>query len=138
MIKAKELCIGDLVKYNSKVYEVEEIDGKSNTIIVKSDTDEIYNTKNLIICDDLEPIEITPEMLLKNGWTEMNGGNIYWLELPHYQSLTYYYNLPNEIVSYNDIIDRKVEIKKHLHYIHKLQQLLRALDVDEKYINMII
>ena len=137
MIKAKELCIGDLVKYNNKIYEVEEIDSKSNTIIVKSDTEEIYNTKNLIICDDLEPIEITPEILLKNGWTAINGGNIYNLALPHYQSIIYYYNLPDEIVSYNDA-GRKVEIKKHLHYVHKLQQLLRALDVDEKYINITI
>lgn len=134
MIEAKYLCIGDLVKYNNKVYEVEEIDGKSNTIIVKSDTDEVYNTKNLIICDDLQPIEITPKILLKNGWKELLDTDLFRLNLPNNHID---YNLSNKTIKYSDGYLR-VEIKKQVRYVYQLQQVLRVLDVDEKYVNISI
>lgn len=121
MIEAKYLCIGDLVMYNNKVHIIEEIDGKTNTVYVESDDND--SPKELIICDDLEPVPITEEILEKNEWE--HDGTAWWLLGLSLGNLLYYNTITKDIYLEDD--DAAIRLTNYVYHVHQLQQILRVL-----------
>ena len=62
MIKAEDLRIGDLVRYEKNIITVQTIRTNYEEGFIIDEYNVGYN------CDDLDPIPLTPEIFEKNGW----------------------------------------------------------------------
>ena len=62
MIKAEDLRIGDLVRYEKNIITVQAVHTNYEEGFINDKYNVGYN------CHDLDPIPLTPELLEKNGW----------------------------------------------------------------------
>lgn len=125
MINTKELTIGCYVKVNGKPYKVDEI--FNNAVgLEKWDT--------LFISSDLEPIPITKELLLKNGFVELDEGKDKYHNCIAYV-LGDYIHLYNQGDEWKLIIDvEKSWIEwANIKYVHQLQAFCNVLGIELKF-----
>lgn len=121
MINTKELTIGCYVKVNGKPHKVDEV--FANAVGVEWDT--------LFHYSDLEPIPITKELLLKNGFEELKQGKD-----KYHNCIAYVFgdciHLYNHEKGWKLIIDNeKLWIEwEHIKYVHQLQTLCNVLGID--------
>lgn len=128
-MKATELMIGDLVRWNYNIEKIREIIdyGKGQYIIngewkVGEDCDDICEEGMSLY--DLEPIPLTPEILEKNGFGRSN--TIYFHTAYKYKdpNLPMYVGIemPNEEIGFHFSFD---VFGYFCHYVHELQHYIR-------------
>lgn len=71
MIKAEDLRIGDLVRYEKNIITVQAVHTNYEEGFIKDKYNVGYN------CNELEPIPLTPEILEKNGFEMREGTVVY-------------------------------------------------------------
>ena len=140
MIKATELQIGDYVLVDGKPRRVESITKKKIGYHINPQTDKRLYYARL---HDVEPIEITKELLEKNGFGTKGMTTIYFLEgeLPDdfiwNITLDLRYRVVNAILwkriqpkdsTYDDLVTQRKVFVKSL-YIHQLQQACRMCGI---------
>ena len=124
MINTKELTIGCYVKVNGKPHKVDEV--FANAVgLEKWDT--------LFHYSDLEPIPITKELLLKNGFEELKQGKD-----NYHNCIAYVYGDSIHLYNQGDewkliIDDEKTWVEwANIKYVHQLQTFCNVLGVDLK------
>lgn len=140
MIKATELMIGDWVLVSDTPRRVESITKKKIGYHINPQTDKRLYYARL---RDVEPIEITEEMLEQNGFDTKGMTTIYFLEgeLPDdfiwKITLDFRYRVVNTIFrkriqpkdsTYDDFVTQRNVFVKSL-YIHELQQACRMCGI---------
>lgn len=120
-MKSKELKVGNWVSYKDENYLI--TDSSDDSIV--SITNE--NNYELLSAEELKPIKITDKMLENNGWKHhVDYGRHY-----HTQDNIDLCRLEHDgFVSYTFIANNQVI--KHIHYVHELQNLLWALELDDE------
>lgn len=127
-MNAKELMIGDWVEYTTQA-------GKRETGRVTSIQD--FGSRELIkvngnshndINNEIAPIEITPELFVKNGWEK--GINNYYLK---YDNDIYPMPFVVEYVPVNKaLFINETLIPRPITYVHELQHALRLCEIREE------
>ena len=128
-MEAKDLMIGDFVYRPDCVDQVCEI--RSNGIIG------LDPNRGLIPFDELEPIEITPKILEKNGFVEMGEGVFKFTQL-NKEGDDYDYYIVIDLIM--PIISRIItnrrrpfkEIEGEIKCVHELQHALKLFQIDKK------
>lgn len=132
MIDEKSLRLGNCVMYENTTHVVEELRGRNNTIVTRwiKGTDHCIHT-----ADELDPIPLTEEILLKCGFTkDDNGLDMYdpryedWLEMgfPVIGRLSE--------AEGDSLVDDSGEIR--INYLHELQNLIYCLTGKELKVNI--
>lgn len=113
MIKKTELMVGDIVKYQCMPTQVEEIllDGING----EWDGNECYGVLDF---NSLNPIELTKELLEKNGWKFSTRHSPYMLHVKFNEFALF----PQKDGSYNI---KQLNFIKNIEYVHELQQAIR-------------
>lgn len=118
-MKAKELRIGNLIRYNDtkEVCRVYQLEHRYKNV---------YRINGLNENPDVEPIPITEEWLLKLGFeVEKNGGIVFASKDDNCKFYVYCENNKTwKIGKYNNGF-------KHIYYVHQLQNLYFALTGEE-------
>lgn len=140
MIKATELQIGDYVLVSGTPRKVESITKKKIGYYINPQTDKRLYYASL---HDVEPIEMTKEMLEQNGFGTKGMTTIYFLEgeLPDdfiwNITLDLRYRVVDVILwkriqpkdsTYDDLVTQRKVFAKSL-YIHQLQQACRICGI---------
>ena len=128
MINTKELTIGCYVKVNGEPHRVDEV--FANAVGLEK-------LDNLFISSDLEPIPITKELLLKNGFVEESYDEYYdYIKKVEEHWLTFKWdvsNTPNrDWYLHIDSCDRCTVGGCDVQYIHQVQTLCNVLGIDLK------
>lgn len=145
-MKAKDLQIGDLVKitepddfhgYIGEVRIINDITGYITIAIPFMHTTDV-------LCDDLEPIPLTKEILKKNGWKRENDKKAYMVNYDFEQNDMNCWcmwcikerNLEvqtqsSDLSKYNLCV-RRVVIP--CDYVHELQHALRMCDIGKEIV----
>lgn len=118
MIKAEDLRIGDLVRYEKNIITVQAVHTNYEEGFINDKYNVGYN------CHDLDPIPLTPELLEKNGWErDKLVPYIYGHEAHNIEVIC----TPNSewmcVTFKGDTIHR-------IKYAHELQHILWALGLD--------
>ena len=116
-MKANELMIGDFIRtiYTKKIIRVREI---KQSCIYTNDNGYEYN--------EIEPIPITPDILLKNGWkrlTSPEGEDVFVLDL---ETITLWWFVKDKELVLIGGSHLKIE------YVHQLQHALRMCNVSKE------
>jgi hypothetical protein len=119
MIKANELRIGNLVKYDNCVKVIDVINDSKN-IVEFEDGDTVYAVFHC------QPIPLTEEWLLKFGFVDKN----YTLELKAKRK-TIVFNWFSKVVSTGKRSGYYSRKYRHIKYVHQLQNLYFALTGEE-------
>lgn len=132
MIKIKDLMLDDLVLtkdgHTGKVVSLyKNHKGSSGDIMVDSDS-KIF--MSLVREDDLEPIFLTEEILLKNGFEKIDKTEnkaLYWF---YYLVIEYDYDLKEFWFNGNEGSSILIN------YVNQLQHLLRMFNMEDKADNL--
>lgn len=118
MIKAEDLRIGDLVRYEKNIITVQTVHTNYEEGFINDKYNVGYN------CHDLDPIPLTPELLEKNGWERD-------------KLVTYIYghdahNIEVICTPNSECVDvtLKGDTLHRIKYVHELQHILWALGED--------
>jgi len=135
-MKVTELMIGDWVSYNGHSVLVEALN-KSNGYAIEKDMISIKLNDDTCLginAERLEPLRVTDEIILKNGFkiTEQNemGYIHYEIEEPEYveiENFSRHFTLT--IWSYSDIV-----YHKDISYVHEIQHAFKNHDVEKEII----
>lgn len=115
-MRPEELMIGDILEYMGTIVKVYSIGAK---ICVKE-----YFAKNTYIVDFdnlLKGLELTPEILKKNGFERVNG---------EYQDVFYVYDGIELLIG--DEFTLFGQCKMPIKYVHQLQQVLRLCNISKE------
>ena len=125
-MKAKELKIGDLVSFKGTPVKVCHIDPP---YIYAFDEEGVIAGSHEN-CNNFDPIPLTEEILEKNGWKEDD--EIWGIDYTFGHLHIEFFSNGKEIeamVSVTD--DRDVCCLRQIKYIHELQHLLWAMEIDD-------
>lgn len=117
----KDLMIGDLVQFDEDTCVIEELRVDGTAVLVAMNTDLTSVDGDQVDEEELSPIELTEEILVKNGFVKTWNGD--W-QLKEYSTI---------IISkdyYVKIFERSVKVD----YVHELQHILHAACVDKKLV----
>ena len=118
MIKAEDLRIGDLVRYEKNIITVQAVHTNYEEGFINDKYNVGYN------CHDLDPIPLTPELLEKNGWKrDKLVSYIYGHEAHNIEVIC----TPNS--EWVDVTFKGETIHR-IKYVHELQHILWALGLD--------
>ncbi len=118
MIKAEDLRIGDLVRYEKNIITVQTIRTNYEEGFIIDEYNVGYN------CDDLDPIPLTPEIFEKNGWKRDKLVSYIYGHDAHFIEVIC---TPNSEWVY---VTFKGETIHRIKYVHELQHILWALGLD--------
>jgi hypothetical protein len=128
MIQANELRIGNLVKYGVHIVPIKSIHKSyDNEVTVYVKLNEKLNHYCLYI-DEVDPIQITEELLLKFGFEISNEG---WFGYAEKNKVKFDISSLSEEIVLQDFNGKRVAVK----YIHQLQNLYYSLMQTELEIN---
>lgn len=118
MIKAEDLRIGDIVRYEKNIITVQAVHTNYEEGFINDKYNVGYN------CHDLDPIPLTPELLEKNGW-----------ERDKLVSYIYGHDAHNiEVICTPNSewvdVTLKGDTLHRIKYVHELQHILWALGED--------
>lgn len=135
MINIKELSIGNWIKISGTPVQILGIRTESQVYVLETEeTDYAY-----AIDADIEPIEITPEILEKNGFEkrefidEVNCKEEYWIYCDDYYSLVIseindgLYKVEHHSEELINLIERL-----YISYIHQLQNALTLCGISKE------
>lgn len=125
MIEAKDLRIGDIVRYGKHIAMVQAVHANGSVCFMDG--------KDQMCVDavTVNPIPLTPEIIVQNGWefTECCKDEIgEWYEFSKDGVLPdmYYYPADGDFSAFVC----SEEFYSHLKYVHQLQHILWALSLD--------
>lgn len=137
MIKVEDLRIGDLVRYGQQVYTIQAVNANGIVHFAELDLP--------VECSLLEPIQITTEILEKNGWKFKKMG----FEDYYYKVLSCILDLfveSNErgvlsvgyFITIYDTYFKSSHVRmeyctNNINYIHELQHVLWAFGMDANF-----
>ena len=136
-MNCKDLTIGDFVKHDGTIKIVDAVYLYSVSVHDQSEEWSISEAKTYSI-DDIEPIELTEDILVKNGFhrsprwhyceiTTDDGFKIY-VQLGCGGTIDYV-----SITKHNsDLMERGIDVTVSIHYFHELQHLLRLCGVEKE------
>lgn len=141
MIKAEDLRIGDLVIVNEncsleqgtigKVSEVRSTPlykENEGSIGLKPISNDIWPYG--VLCHNIDPIPLTPEILEKNGWKKRTEG-WYFMMISKYMYLSVEYGYENGIRVFLKRTTDGLYVKLNVaNNVHELQHILWALGLD--------
>lgn len=131
----KDLMIGDFV-YVARGYDkhltIEEVKG------IIADKDEPYpvtiSTGETVSLNDIEPIKLTKEILVKNGFQKLNDKTFLLKDQIEIEVRTKFSEVSARYEDYdrdyNSYNNRYIEIAI-IQYVHQLQHLLRLAGIDK-------
>lgn len=130
-MEAKEVMIGDWVKYGNRFAIIQSITPNECCILVSCGGSDEFVWETY---DNIEPIPITSEILEKNGWEKRNDACIYYDSEHEYQiffmlkeyNYTHLYNYID--ASIGCITIREMPIT----YLHELQNLMRLCGIKKE------
>ena len=126
MIEAKELMLGDWLKYGNldKIVKVTALYGNQvNT-----------NAITPLFLDDLEPIPITPEILEKNGWELFRFGNSYCMQI-HIQMAGDGFEMQDITIHRMKVLEVHTStstLYMPIKYVHQLQHALKLCGIEKE------
>jgi len=137
-MKVTELRVGNLVKSNNPIYRHEWL-GKTLAILEIKD-----ESVSVIAVDELpcafvggqflkyiEPIELTPEILIKVGFTERSNSQGTYYHIKHKEFGGYAYDLEKKYISTYYPAACNGFCSLDIEYLHQLQNLYFALTGEE-------
>lgn len=122
MIKTKELTIGCHVKVNGEPCKVDEVVSWSVGVEGK---------ESLYYPNDIEPIPITKELLLKNGFVELDKDKYHNYIVYVFDNSIHLYNDESEWKLIIDVEKSLVELA-NIEYVHQVQTLCNLLGIELK------
>lgn len=144
MIKAEDLRIGDLVRVNCNC-NCALAEGTIGTIVEISKETNTYNNKEFVklipinsvsnygwgvLCNNIEGIPLTPEILEKNGWKKRTEG-WYFMMISKYMYLSVEFGYENGIRVFLKRTTDGLYVKLNTaNNVHELQHILWALGKD--------
>lgn len=130
-MKPEELQIGDWVWYNPNVFNEDEYELPKECYPTKIESGEDID---LAIEECYEPISITPEILLGNGFMKSRQGDWFFvIENKENETLAIISHFPSyrlEIESWDDLIGSFES--GGIKYIHQLQQAMRLCGITKE------
>lgn len=140
MIKAEDLRIGDLVIVNENCSLEQGTIGKvsevRSTPLYKENEGSI-GLKPIsndrwpygVLCRNIDPIPLTPEILKKNGWKRISHKGLPWaLFRKKGCSVRIAYDSDDDKVPFS--VGKGIQELKNINYVHELQHILWALGED--------
>jgi len=137
-MKTKDLMVDDHVQYNGTITKVENIHDDCINFV----PDIPYVQEEFFIdASDLRPIEVTPEILEKNGF-ELSDSWYIWINgedkiMVHLPTEHYHYaqiNYDKLIYNSNGVIETDYScqlIYKHKLFVHHLQNFIKLVEVNK-------
>ena len=129
MIKAEDLRIGDIVRFEKNIITVQAVHTNYEEGFINDKYNVGYN------CNDIDPIPLTPEILEKNGLKEDVVGNYSTKPLdnethPFKRYLSVERKSDNWVVfiKYRRLYD--TALLRKIQHVHELQHILWALGLD--------
>lgn len=141
MIKAEDLRIGDLVIVNENCSLEQGTIGKVSEVRSTSLYKENEGSIGLkpisndrwpwgVLCRNIDPIPLTPEILEKNGWKKRTEG-WYFMMISKYMYLSVEYGYENGIRVFLKRTTDGLYVKLNVaNNVHELQHILWALGLD--------
>ena len=142
MIKAEDLRIGDLVKFNENcfltkkgtigkvtdIYSLRQYGNKKG--VVTLEFTEGYARSQNVWCRNIDTIPLTPEILEKNGWKKRTEG-WYFMMISKYMYLSVEFGYENGIRVFLKRTTDGIYVKLNIaNNVHELQHILWALGKD--------
>ena len=140
MINAEDLRIGDLVIVNENCSLEQGTIGKvsevRSTPLYKENEGSI-GLKPIsndrwpwgVLCRNIDPIPLTPEILEKNGWKRISHKGLPWaLFRKKGCSVRIAYDSDDDKVPFS--VGKEIQELKNINYVHELQHILWALGKD--------
>lgn len=125
-MKATDLMVGDSI-YRPDCYD-EVVEIRLNGIIGKD------SNRGLIPFDEIRPIEITPEILVNNGFYE-TGEGIFNFKQFNKEGNDYYIIIDLIVPIASRIFSNNMSFNKiegEIKYVHELQHALKLFKIDKK------
>lgn len=124
MIKAKDLRIGDIVRYGKNTITILAVHANGGVCFTDG-KDQLYAEDVL-----LEPILLTPEILEKSGWKKRTEG-WYFMMISKYMYLSVEFGYENGIRVFLKRTTDGIYVKLNIaNNVHELQHILWALGKD--------
>ena len=125
-MNCKDLTIGDFVKHDGTIKIVDAVYLYSVSVHDPSEEWSISEAKTYSI-DDIEPIKLTEEILVKNGYKSAQGVDFYWIDEKKHCSIKNYDG--KRLFCYKQGINDVWLVVK---YVHELQHLLRLCGIEKE------
>ena len=129
------LMIGDLVQFDEDTCVIEELRVDGTAVLVAMNTDLTSVDGDQVDVEELYPIPLTEDILVKNGFQKLNDKtfllkNQIEIEVgPKFSEVSARYEDYDR--DYNSYSNRYIEIAI-IHYVHELQHLLRLMGVEKE------
>ena len=126
-MEVKDLMIGDFIIHGFKqIGKVTELSNGIVTVYDKGLDDGEGHCEVTFAENEIQPIPLTPEILEKNGFVNLQHSNCYHI----YDNLYFSFEL-NELYVNEGYENSKV---CNIHYVHELQHALRLCGIDKEII----
>ena len=114
-----DLMIGDFVRFDEDTCVIEELRVDGTAVLVAMNTDLTSVDGDQVDVEELYPIPLTKEILVKNGFEKTWNGD--W-QLKEYSTIIISKNY------YVEIFERSIRID----YVHELQHMLHAACIEKE------
>lgn len=129
MIKAEDLRVGDIVRYEKNIITVQAVHTNYEEGFINDKYNVGYN------CNDIDPIPLTPEILEKNGFEVKRIGECYAKTIgPQKKYISRYISIERMhtewkiFIKYTSLVDQG--LLRSVKHVHELQHILWALGED--------
>lgn len=136
-MEAKDLMIGDYVKYQGHNYIIEEISTKGWVHLIHPETKTRINMTSDYIIDLLEFVPLTKEILEKNGFTQCVIAPCGYYKAPIYDMFDILFHVSEDayedtwhVEIFTDNDDNNF-VLFNLCYVHEFQHTLRLHELNE-------
>lgn len=129
-MEVKDLMVGDWVSVSGTPMQVACIG--TNKIAFEDQIGRIFSR----YCADVEPIQMTSEILEKNGWMVESDSKTF-KKKGAYKVVQRYLTLPTEFyLGYieDSLIEDKFHAEVYVRYLHVFQHALKLFDIEQKII----
>lgn len=124
MINIKELAVGNWVRFPHGIDKIDELCKWANSAAT--------TTKRPVSAENLEPIEITPEILEKNGW-RLGKYSSATLEIENKIVVLEFYESGTQLRIFNRAVDEGLQILDiRISGIHQLQNALTLCGINKE------
>lgn len=130
-MESKELRIGNLVwGVSDRIEVISEIQRDKIETVFRG---HLYNYCTI---DDIAPIDISPEILLKAGFEISKSSFLWFTFVKYYKSQVAFSQDLKKVFIFNEFINQTIEVNTKIEYLHQLQNLYWCLCNKELEINL--
>jgi hypothetical protein len=133
MIKETDLMVGDWVQHNDKPKTIDVIWPYSVSL---NDPEKTYGSiyADKFSIKEIQPIELTPEILEKNGWVKFQMYYRYRIDDTQYLEWYPHEGMLQRLYIHKDNSREIVFTVSGIYYVHELQHALKLLKIDKEII----